>query len=107
MPHFIDVVYKVFDEDQMASDFVGNLPSPLTFSFDVIKMGFLENFVKVFPHLAKRPLHLTGESYAGMYIVGDHHCSSPPFVTCFIAIHNQGLFRDGEPPCKFSKDSHR
>ena len=32
-------------------------------------MGFLENLVKVFPNLATRPLHLTGESYAGMYIV--------------------------------------
>ncbi|KAH0836523.1 Alpha/Beta hydrolase protein [Lanmaoa asiatica] len=43
---------QVYDEDQMASDF----------------MGFLENLVKVFPNLATRPLHLTGESYAGMYI---------------------------------------
>ena len=32
-------------------------------------MGFLENFVKVFPNLATRPLRLTGESYAGKYIV--------------------------------------
>jgi carboxypeptidase C (cathepsin A) len=36
------------------------------------QMGFLENLVKVFPSLAKRPLHLTGESYAGMYIVSIH-----------------------------------
>ena len=34
------------------------------------QMGFLENFVKVFPNLATRPLYLTGESYAGTYIVG-------------------------------------
>ena len=33
------------------------------------QMGFLENLVKVFPNLATRPLHLTGESYAGTYIV--------------------------------------
>ena len=32
-------------------------------------MGFLENFVKVFPHLATRPLYLAGESYAGTFIV--------------------------------------
>ena len=32
-------------------------------------MGFLENLVKVFPSLAKRPLYLTGESYSGTYIV--------------------------------------
>ncbi|KAJ8597488.1 alpha/beta-hydrolase [Rhizopogon salebrosus TDB-379] len=42
----------IFDEDQMATDF----------------FGFLENLVKVFPGLSKRPLYLTGESYAGMYI---------------------------------------
>ncbi|KAI0831822.1 Alpha/Beta hydrolase protein [Trametes gibbosa] len=33
-----------------------------------VQMGFLENLVKVFPSLKKRPLYLTGESYAGMYI---------------------------------------
>ncbi|KAJ7238698.1 alpha/beta-hydrolase [Mycena rebaudengoi] len=37
------------DEDQMGADFV----------------GFLANIVKIFPSLAKRPLYLTGESYAG------------------------------------------
>ncbi|KAE9398534.1 alpha/beta-hydrolase [Gymnopus androsaceus JB14] len=31
-------------------------------------LGFLGNLVKVFPNLASRPLHLTGESYAGTYI---------------------------------------
>ncbi|KAF8637623.1 hypothetical protein AX17_002692 [Amanita inopinata Kibby_2008] len=40
------------DEDQVGEDF----------------MGFLGNLVKVFPNLAKRPLHITGESYAGTYI---------------------------------------
>jgi len=70
-------------------------------------MGFLENFVKVFPHLAKRPLYLTGESYAGMYIVSDPHYRSAPFVTCFAAIHHQGLFRNGESSCEVGKDSHR
>lgn len=42
----------VRDEDQMGQDF----------------MGFLSNLVKVFPSLKTRPLHLTGESYAGTYI---------------------------------------
>ncbi|KAG7439777.1 alpha/beta-hydrolase [Guyanagaster necrorhizus] len=40
------------NEDQVGEDF----------------MGFLENFVKVFPSLATRPLYITGESYAGVYI---------------------------------------
>ncbi|PFH51848.1 hypothetical protein AMATHDRAFT_58385 [Amanita thiersii Skay4041] len=40
------------DEDQVGKDF----------------MGFLNNLVKIFPSLAKRPLHITGESYAGVYI---------------------------------------
>ena len=35
----------------------------------IIQMGFLENFIKVFPDLATRPLYIAGESYAGMYIV--------------------------------------
>ncbi|KAF7983379.1 hypothetical protein HWV62_22379 [Athelia sp. TMB] len=42
----------VADEDQMGADF----------------FKFLENLVKVFPSLATRPLHITGESYAGTYI---------------------------------------
>ncbi|TFK39879.1 Alpha/Beta hydrolase protein [Crucibulum laeve] len=42
----------IADEDQMGADF----------------MGFLGNLIKVFPSLATRPLHLTGESYAGVYI---------------------------------------
>ncbi|KAF8521294.1 alpha/beta-hydrolase [Gautieria morchelliformis] len=42
----------IFSEDQMGEDF----------------LGFLSNLVQVFPSLAKRPLYLTGESYAGTYI---------------------------------------
>ena len=34
-----------------------------------LQVGFLENLVKVFPSLATRPFYLTGESYAGRYIV--------------------------------------
>ncbi|KAF8142101.1 Alpha/Beta hydrolase protein, partial [Boletus edulis] len=48
----VDASGLVPDEDQVAIDF----------------MGFLDNFVKVFPNLARRPLYLTGESYAGTYI---------------------------------------
>ncbi|KAK7685721.1 hypothetical protein QCA50_011066 [Cerrena zonata] len=40
------------DEDELGRDF----------------WGFVENIVKVFPNLKSRPLYLTGESYAGVYI---------------------------------------
>ncbi len=54
----------------MAKDFVsleyGLLCEPL---LTRLQFGFLSNLVKVFPGLATRPLHLTGESYAGTYIV--------------------------------------
>ncbi|KAF7334471.1 Alpha/beta-hydrolase [Mycena venus] len=49
-----DATGYVPDEDQMGRDFV----------------EFLSNIVKIFPSLAKRPLYLSGESYAGTYIVG-------------------------------------
>ncbi|KAG6332041.1 hypothetical protein ID866_7052 [Astraeus odoratus] len=50
-------------------------------------MGFLSNFVKVFPHLAHRPLHLIGESYAGMYI---------PYIT-------KAYFEMQNPPVRLAK----
>lgn len=37
--------------------------------FNCEQFGFLANLVKVFPSLSTRPLYLTGESYAGTYIV--------------------------------------
>ncbi|KAH9946531.1 alpha/beta-hydrolase [Amylocystis lapponica] len=61
----------VHDEEQVASDFI----------------GFLENLVKVFPSLKTRPLHLTGESYAGTYI---------PYIT-------KAYFGLSDPPVKLAK----
>ncbi|KAF9244678.1 alpha beta-hydrolase [Melanogaster broomeanus] len=73
----------IFDEDQMATDF----------------MGFLENLVKVFPSLARRPLHLTGESYAGMYIPyitkAYFEMENPPVNLARIAI-GDGTVASGE-----------
>jgi len=48
-----DSLGYVPNEDQMSEDF----------------LQFLSNLVKIFPSLIKRPLHLIGESYAGVYIV--------------------------------------
>ncbi|KIJ35084.1 hypothetical protein M422DRAFT_233049 [Sphaerobolus stellatus SS14] len=61
----------VFDEDQMGLDF----------------MRFLSNLVQVFPSLAKRPLYLTGESYAGTYI---------PYIT-------KAYFGLSNPPVRLAK----
>ena len=67
-------------------------------------MGFLCNLVKVFPSLAKRPLHLTGESYAGQYIVcflikpnqcGSLALSQPYILKAYFDLKN--------PPVKIAK----
>ncbi|KAF8524846.1 alpha/beta-hydrolase [Hysterangium stoloniferum] len=58
-------------EDQMGEDF----------------LGFLANLVQVFPSLAKRPLYLTGESYAGTYI---------PYIT-------KTYFGTPNPPVRLAK----
>ncbi|KAK7018469.1 carboxypeptidase [Favolaschia claudopus] len=58
------------DEDQMGRDFV----------------EFLSNLVKIFPSLAKRPLYLSGESYAGTY----------PYIT-------KTIFSTPNPPVNLRK----
>ncbi|KAK2463588.1 hypothetical protein APHAL10511_004339 [Amanita phalloides] len=59
------------DEDQVGRDF----------------MGFLDNLIKVFPSLGKRPLYLAGESYAGTYI---------PYIL-------KAYFEMTNPPVKMAK----
>ncbi|KAJ7464615.1 alpha/beta-hydrolase [Mycena latifolia] len=66
-----DAAGYVADEDQVGADF----------------MGFLANLVKVFPSLATRPLYLTGESYAGVYI---------PYIM-------KAYFSMAKPPVKIAK----
>ncbi|THH00602.1 hypothetical protein EW026_g1946 [Hermanssonia centrifuga] len=66
-----DLASTVADEDQMGEDF----------------FGFLNNLVKVFPSLKTRPLHLTGESYAGTYI---------PYIT-------KTYFGMSDPPVNLTK----
>ena len=57
-------------------------------------MGFLTNLVKVFPSLATRPLHVTGESYAGTYIVR-YVCiyAHNPLPILFSALHHESILR--------------
>ncbi|KAJ7058539.1 alpha/beta-hydrolase [Mycena amicta] len=66
-----DATGYVPDEDQMGEDFV----------------QFLSNLVKIFPSLAKRPLYLSGESYAGTYI---------PYIA-------KTIFSTPNPPVKLAK----
>ncbi|KAJ7769346.1 alpha/beta-hydrolase [Mycena metata] len=70
-----DATGYVPDEDQMGRDF---MPA---------KVEFLSNIVKIFPSLAKRPLHLAGESYAGTYI---------PYIT-------KTIFSTPNPPVNLTK----
>jgi hypothetical protein len=72
-------------------------------------MGFLANLVKVFPSLAKRPLHLIGESYAGVYIVRHVLSSLHIRLTSVfaVAVYNKGLFRAPESARQFTQNKHR
>ncbi|KAG9311509.1 Alpha/Beta hydrolase protein [Chiua virens] len=58
----------VADEDQLGADFVETVTCWSRAVLMIRQMGFLNNFIKVFPNLAKRPLYIAGESYAGVYI---------------------------------------
>jgi carboxypeptidase C (cathepsin A) len=59
----------------MAADFVSATPdagaSIMSADYVYAQWNFVANLVKVFPSLVHRPLYLTGESYAGRYIVSD------------------------------------
>ncbi|CAK5267227.1 unnamed protein product [Mycena citricolor] len=63
-----DAAGYIPDEDQMGADFVRVAPYVCCLAHVRRRRWFLGNLVKVFPELAHRPLHLTGESYAGVYI---------------------------------------
>jgi hypothetical protein len=59
----------------MGADFV-RFHTILSALLTIFKVGFLSNMIKIFPSLARRPLYLTGESYAGTYIVRTPLCRS-------------------------------
>lgn len=69
-----------------------------------LQLGFLSNLVKVFPSLENRPFYLTGESYAGVYIV-----SIPPLkYTKILSISfkpyiTKTIFSTPNPPVKLRK----
>ncbi|KAJ7812745.1 Alpha/Beta hydrolase protein [Mycena olivaceomarginata] len=77
-----DAAGYIADEDQMGADFVN---------------GFLlANLVKVFPSLATRPLHLTGESYAGFpsFLQAYFAMAKPPVKIAKIAIGDGSIASD-------------
>lgn len=68
-------------------------------------MSFLGNLVKVFPSLATRPLYLTGESYAGQYIVHSFYvfsCVSTHWHICKPYIL-KAYFDMSKPPVSIAK----
>ncbi|KAJ3809239.1 alpha/beta-hydrolase [Lentinula lateritia] len=73
-----DAAGYVDGEDQLGQDFV----------------GFLTNLVKVFPSLATRPFYLTGESYAGTFIM----LIPKPYIT-------KAIFSTPNPPVNLRKIS--
>ena len=80
------------DEDQMGLDFVRRLQRILRVHLFIIvrcdqQMNFLANLVKVFPSLKTRPLHLTGESYCGTYIVSLKLCLAVRADGCLVNSH--------------------
>ena len=67
-------------------------------------MGFLSNLVKVFPSLATRPMHLTGESYAGTYIVSTYNpavLGKCDRLYTGLALHYENVLWHGEPACAY------
>ena len=68
-------------------------------------MNFLANLVKVFPALKTRPLHLTGESYCGTYIVRCQ-CLSVVRPTTKVLVQpyiTKTYFGMKEPPVKLER----
>lgn len=72
-----------------------------------LQLGFLSNLVKIFPSLATRPLYITGESYAGFWIVSRHfplvvyYTGSPCFLS---AIHHESDFQFSQSSCATCED---
>jgi carboxypeptidase D len=93
--------------DDMAMDFVSTSSDTTRVTLMLLKWGFVSNLVKIFPSLASRPLYLTGESYAGTYIVrtilesslGPHSHSDrnlQPYITkAYVSL--------AKPPTKLAK----
>ena len=66
-------------------------------------MGFLGNLVKVFPGLANRPLYISGESYAGTYIVRQSVHRYLIVLTCLQPYILKAYFEETNPPVKIAK----
>ena len=98
----------------MGTDFVSYLTaidlgrSPFKLTLQLSQLNFLGNLVKIFPGLATRPLLLTGESYAGTYIVIP---LSFAHVNCLITLRITAIYREDHifrrrAACEADKDCH-
>lgn len=67
-------------------------------------MNFLSNLVKIFPSLKTRPLYLTGESYAGTYIVSTEHMLKGILVQAVLQPYiTKAYFGMKNPPVNLAK----
>jgi hypothetical protein len=81
------------------------------YAYAYAQVGFLANLVKVFPSLATRPLYVTGESYAGTYIVSRHHYGQTVFGLIVmrlidVAVHHEDDLFDREPSRERNEGCH-
>ena len=103
----IIIIRAVADEDQMGEDFVGGVCCQLQQNTNLIpQLGFLSNLVKVFPSLATRPLLVTGESYAGTYIVSFLYKYFSRIVIPFAALHFENVLWHRKPSRQHHQGCH-
>lgn len=88
-----------------ATSFACSSPKPI---LPIHSSIFLRNLVKIFPGLATRPLLLTGESYAGTYIVTPLSYSRVNWLMTLrmTAIHHKDHIFYSRATCEANEDCH-
>jgi hypothetical protein len=96
----------------MAADFVSSMPLTAASVLRVnnLQWNFVANLIKVFPSLANRPLYLTGESYAGRFIVSDSRNKALHehwLTRVWLALHHEGILLALEGTDEVGEDRNR